>query len=85
MFFIAVPDALSAHFFAIVQDLHGIEVLLAPMQQFARLILAPFRTLPAHDHRNQPALTIDSRGNQVKSGTRRVPGFESVDLEGLIP
>lgn len=45
LLFIAVPDALSADLLPFLQHLHGVEVLLTPVQQFRGLLLAAFRAV----------------------------------------
>jgi hypothetical protein len=61
--------------FTALQDLHGIEVLLTPMQQFTRLVFAAFCAIRPHDHCNQTTLAINSRGYQVKPAPEVWPVF----------
>ncbi len=55
------------------------------MQQFTRLIFAPFRAVSAHNHRDQAALTVNAGGYQVKARAGGVAGFQSVNIERFIP
>ncbi len=58
-----------------MQDLHGIKILLSPVQQFTGLILTPFGLSAPSPRHDQATLTVHGRKHQVKSGLDVCPVF----------